>query len=76
LLLDVASGLQALHNSGVVFRELAPTRVLSGAKDGRAVLTDFELAKLMDGSPSVSSEWPPPRSASTNRNFPSLPLSF
>jgi serine/threonine protein kinase len=24
----------------------------------RAVLTDFELAKLLDGSPSVSSEWP------------------
>ena len=27
-------------------------------KDHRAVLTDFELARLLDGSPSVSSEWP------------------
>ena len=58
LLLDVATGLQALHTAGVVFRELAPARVLISAQDGRAVLTDFELAKLLDGSPSVSSEWP------------------
>jgi serine/threonine protein kinase len=58
LLLDVATGLQALHKAGVVFRELAPARVLIADQDGRAVLTDFELAKLLDGSPSVSSEWP------------------
>ena len=58
LLLDVATGLQALHKAGVVFRELAPARVLISDLDGRAVLTDFELAKLLDGSPSVSSEWP------------------
>lgn len=58
LLLDVARGLEALHQSGIVFRELAPARVLIADKDGRAVLTDFELAKLLDGSPSVSSEWP------------------
>lgn len=58
LLRDVATGLQALHKAGVVFRELAPARVLIADQDGRAVLTDFELAKLLDGSPSVSSEWP------------------
>ena len=58
LLLDIATGLQALHTAGVVFRELAPARVLISYRDGRAVLTDFELAKLLDGSPSVSSEWP------------------
>ena len=58
LLLEIAAGLQALHAGGVVFRELAPARVLIGDRDGSAVLTDFELAKLLDGSPSVSSEWP------------------
>ena len=58
LLLDVATGLQSLHTADVVFRELAPARVLISDQDGRAVLTDFELAKLLDGSPSVSSEWP------------------
>jgi len=58
LLLDIANGLAALHQAGIVFRELAPPRVLIADKDGRAVLTDFELAKLLDGSPSVSSDWP------------------
>ena len=58
LLLEVATGLQSLHTAGVVFRELAPARVLVSDQDGRTVLTDFELAKLLDGSPSVSSEWP------------------
>lgn len=58
LLHEIALGLDALHQAGVILRELAPSRVLIADKDGRAVLTDFELAKLLDGSPSVSSEWP------------------
>jgi serine/threonine protein kinase len=58
LLLEIAQGLEALHREGIVFRELAPARVLIADQDRRAVLTDFELAKLLDGSPSVSSEWP------------------
>lgn len=58
LLLEIARGLDALHHAEIVFRELAPARVLISDKDGRAVLTDFELAKLLDGSPSVSGDWP------------------
>lgn len=58
LLLDIACGLAALHKAEVVFRELAPSRILISDVDGHAVLTDFELAKLLDGSPSVSGEWP------------------
>jgi serine/threonine protein kinase len=58
LLLDIALGLQALHNAKVLFRELAPARVLISDLDGHAVLTDFELAKLLDASRSVSSSWP------------------
>ena len=57
LLLDIASGLHALHSAGVIFRELHPSRVLISDLDGHAVLTDFELGKLLDGGPSVSSEW-------------------
>lgn len=57
ILLDIAQGLEALHRSDVVFRELAPSRVIL-TEEQRCVLTDFELAKLLDGSPSVSSEWP------------------
>jgi serine/threonine protein kinase len=58
LLHEIALGLDALHQSGVILRELAPVRVLISDTDARAVLTDFELAKLLDGSASVSSEWP------------------
>jgi serine/threonine protein kinase len=58
LLLEIAQGLTALHAAGVIFRELAPSRVLMADDDDRAVLTDFELAKLLDGVPSVSGEWP------------------
>jgi hypothetical protein len=58
LLLEIAQALDALHQAGIIFRELAPARVLIADKGNRAVLTDFELAKLLDGSPSVSSEWP------------------
>jgi serine/threonine protein kinase len=58
LLLEIAQGLDALHRAGIIFRELAPARVLIADRGGRSVLTDFELAKLLDGGPSVSSEWP------------------
>jgi serine/threonine protein kinase len=58
LLLDIAESLHHLHQVGIVFRELAPARVQIADDDGRAVLTDFELAKLLDGSPTVSSDWP------------------
>lgn len=57
LLLDIASGLQILHQAQIVLRELAPCRILISDRDNRAVLTDFELAKLFDGGPSVSTEW-------------------
>lgn len=58
LMREIALGLKALHEAGVVFRELAPSRVLLTEVDGRAVLTDFELAKLLDGRPTVSTTWP------------------
>lgn len=58
LLHEIALGLSALHASGVVFRELAPSRVLIADNDGRAVLTDFELAKLLEGVPSGPKDWP------------------
>ena len=58
LLYDIAQGLEALHAARILLRELAPARVLISDRDGHAVLTDFELAKLLEGAPSVSSEWP------------------
>ena len=55
---EIASGLRALHAANVVFRELAPKRVLIAREDGHAILTDFELAKLLDTGPTVSADWP------------------
>ena len=54
----VLAGLAALHEAGIVFRELAPQRIIVEQSTSRAVLTDFELAKLLDGQHSVSTDWP------------------
>lgn len=54
---EIGAGLKALHKAGIIRRELSPNRVLLEEPDKTAVLTDFELAKLLDGSPTVSKEW-------------------
>lgn len=59
LLLDVARGLHGLHEHGIVRRELNPATIVIRHSDGRAILTEFELAKLIDRGPTVSTdEWP------------------
>ena len=45
----VADGLAALHNEKVIRRELSPRFIIVRSEDQSAVLTDFELAKLLDG---------------------------
>lgn len=56
----IAAGLDALHRQQVVRRELSPRFVTLRKKDLSPVLTDFELAKLLDGAPTVSPAggWP------------------
>ena len=54
---QVACGLQALHEHGVVLRELAPLRVLVSADDS-VRLTDLDLAKLLLRGKTVSADWP------------------
>jgi serine/threonine protein kinase len=60
LMKDIAAGLSALHRAEIVMRELAPSRVLITNDDGRALLTEFELAKLLGGDPTVAPDesWP------------------
>lgn len=59
LLLDVARGLQGLHRQGIIRRELTPATITIRNSDGRAILTEFELAKLIDRGPTVSTDdWP------------------
>jgi len=54
---QVAFGLKALHERGIVMRELAPMRVLV-APDGAVRLTDLDLAKLLLRGKTVSADWP------------------
>ena len=56
---QLAEALRAMHNRGILRRELSPQTVLIEEQSGDAVLTEFELAKLLDGSPTVSQDdWP------------------
>jgi len=60
VLREIALGLQALHEHGIIRRELAPHHVWVRESDCSAVLTDLELAKLLDRAPTVSPTqgWP------------------
>jgi len=60
LLLQIAAGLERLHSKEIIRRELSPRFIVVRTADQLAVLTDFELAKLLDGSPTVSPKraWP------------------
>ena len=56
---EIAESLLALHEKEVLRRELSPKTVLIDDESRSAILTEFELAKLLDGSPTVSKEeWP------------------
>ncbi len=56
---QIAEGLNAFHSHNIVRRELSPQTILIRQGNGDVVLTEFELAKLLDGSPTVSSsDWP------------------
>ena len=56
---ELAEGLKLLHDNGIVRRELSPQHILLRAPDRSVVLTDFELAKLSGGAPTVGKDWPP-----------------
>ena len=53
---QIAEGLMALHSAGIVRRDLSPDSILIG--DGQLTLTEFELAKLGQGAPTVSKNRP------------------
>lgn len=60
LMRQIAGALQAMHAADIVRRELSPRFILVRPSDKTAMLTDFELAKLLDGAPTVAPEkgWP------------------
>lgn len=54
LMRQIAVGLLALHNQGIIRRALAPNHVWVCRSDRTAVLSDLELAKLLEGAPTVA----------------------
>ncbi len=57
--LETAEAMSHLNTAGIIRRELSPQCILIEAESERTVLTEFELAKLLDGSPTVSNDdWP------------------
>ncbi len=57
--LETAQAMARLNSAGIVRRELSPQSILIEEESERTVLTEFELAKLLDGSQTVSNDdWP------------------
>ncbi|MBX3414032.1 MAG: protein kinase [Pirellulales bacterium] len=60
VLRGIAEGLAALHRQSIVRRELSPQFILLREQDATPVLTDFELAKLLDANRTVANRyWQP-----------------
>jgi serine/threonine protein kinase len=55
---EIADGLKALHDVEIIRRELSPRFIILRESDNAVVLTDFELGKLFDGSPTARTEFP------------------
>jgi hypothetical protein len=55
---ELVRALHCLHEQQVILRELAPHRVFVDSSNNGVVITDLELAKLVSGGVTVSSNWP------------------
>ncbi|MCA9011938.1 MAG: protein kinase [Planctomycetaceae bacterium] len=62
LMKDILNGLSALHDQAIILRELNPRCICVPDSGPQAVITDFEMAKLYSGQPTVrNGHWPSSR---------------
>ncbi len=45
---DIASVLQYMHERGIIHRDIKPANIMIQKRDGKAILTDFGLAKSLE----------------------------
>lgn len=55
---EIAEGLKTLHDAEIIRRELSPRFIILRKSDDAVMFTDFELGKLLDGSPTVKTKFP------------------
>ncbi len=70
---EILLALATLHSHRIVVRELAPERVIVSDDMQHCVVTDFEMAKLLDSEISVRGKWKvqtPYRAPEVSRNSP------
>jgi hypothetical protein len=59
VLSDVTAAIAAMHAEKIILRELHPDHILVRLEDRQCVVTDLELAKLLETEATVSSCWRP-----------------
>ncbi len=56
IMFEIAQGVQAAHEEGILHRDLKPENILIDAKHNRPLVTDFGLAKLSEDGPTMIGE--------------------